>query len=141
MAHVCLFSPFLTLHRCARIMCPSKPNIYICRCSGNVHSQPDRLGHDLGPFNRPDKSLHGSQRSADSGAGSKRDAKKAKLAARTLPSCARRAEGFLKTMKILKHKVLRINRYNDDKTVCSVVYVGHGSPGAAAARTGLSRFD
>lgn len=81
------------------------------RCSGNVHSQPDRLGHDLGPFIRPDKavvSLHGSQRSVD-GQGKKRDAKKAKLAARTLPGCARRAEGFLKTMKILKHKVRRTN--------------------------------
>lgn len=76
------------------------------RCSGRIHSQPDRLGHDLGPFQRPDKAVHISQRGLDGGAGEKkRETTKAKLAARSLPSCARRAEGFLKTMKLLKHKV------------------------------------
>lgn len=41
----------------------------------------------------------------DGGAGKKRDAKKSKMAARRLPDCARRAQGFLKTIKVLKHKV------------------------------------
>eukprot|EP00903_Cladosiphon_okamuranus_P017842 g16420.t1 len=90
--------------RFAAVSCEECRLGYCLRCSGRVHAQPDRLGHDLGRFQRPDKAVHASMRGIDGGAGTRRDAKKAKLATRTLPGCARRAEGFLKTMKLLKHK-------------------------------------
>lgn len=75
------------------------------RCSGHIHAQPTRLGHDLVPFHRPEKTTKALDRGLDGGGGKKRSVKKAKMAARTLPACARRAEAFVKTIKVLKHKV------------------------------------
>ncbi|CAB1118818.1 unnamed protein product [Ectocarpus sp. CCAP 1310/34] len=73
------------------------------RCSTHVHSQPGRLGHDLVPFQRPEKPINTSERRLDGG-GKRGHAKNAKRAARSLPDCARRAESCLKSMALLKHK-------------------------------------
>lgn len=57
----------------------------------NLHSQPERRGHDIGPFKRQEKD---------------RAKKKKNIAdARTLPETARRAGGFLRNIRVLKEKV------------------------------------
>ncbi|CAN0047892.1 unnamed protein product, partial [Ectocarpus fasciculatus] len=89
--------------RFASVSCTECRCGYCHRCSTHVHSQPGRLGHDLVPFQRPEKTTGASERGLDGG-GKRGDAKKAKRAARTLPDCARRAESCLKTMALLKHK-------------------------------------
>lgn len=96
-----------TLHTCTHGC--THAHTHKNRCSANVHSQPTRMGHNLGPFQRPERTTEASDRGLDGGGGKKRDAKKAKVAARTLPACARRAEAFVKTMKVLKHKVNGVN--------------------------------
>ncbi len=61
-----------------------------------------------------------SDRGVDGGAGKKRDAKKSKTAARRLPDCARRAQGFLKTIKVLKHKVGTAVENGEGSILCLV---------------------
>ncbi|CAN0071015.1 unnamed protein product, partial [Ectocarpus sp. 12 AP-2014] len=87
----------------ASVSCAECRSGYCHRCSTHVHSQPGRLGHDLVPFQRPEKIINALERGLDGG-GKRGDAKKAKRAARSLPDCARRAESFLKSMALLKHK-------------------------------------
>ncbi|CBN79673.1 hypothetical protein Esi_0322_0013 [Ectocarpus siliculosus] len=89
--------------RFASVSCTECRSGYCHRCSTHVHSQPGRLGHDLVPFQRPEKTTNASERGLDGG-GKRGDAKKAKRAARSLPDCARRAESCLKSMALLKHK-------------------------------------
>lgn len=80
------------------------------RCSAIVHAQPARRGHELGPFNRPEKTSESAHLGGGEGLSEKRTrppVDKAKSAARSLPECARRAKRVMKNISVLREKVGR----------------------------------
>lgn len=88
----------------AQVWCASNAISIFGRCCDYVHNQPARRGHELGPFQRPDKPITPSSRRA--GVKSKIPARKSAADARSLPDCARRAKGLVKNMTCLKEKVI-----------------------------------